>query len=225
MNSVHDMGGMHGLGPIAPEPDEPLFHAPWEARVLALTLAMGAWGRWNIDASRHQRERIPGPDYLRMSYYEKWLTGLVELAVSTGLVTGAEIAKGRPETGSLRATAPLTADRVPAVLATGGPTNRDVATPSRFTVGETVRARNIHPTGHTRLPRYVRETAGTSSSATTGPHVFPDANAHGLGEQPGRLWGVRFEARELWGEGRLQGWGGGAGSVHLDLWDDYLERA
>lgn len=223
MNGVHDMGGLHGLGPIAPEADEPLFHAPWEARVLALTLAMGAWGRWNIDASRHQRELIPGPDYLRMSYYEKWLESLIALAVSTGLVTRDEIAEGRPAAGSRPATPPLTAERVPGVLASGGPASRDAPAPRRFAIGETVRARNIHPTGHTRLPRYARGRLGRIER-DHGVHVFPDANAHGLGERPGRLWGVRFEAWELWGEGRVQGWGVGAGSVHLDLWDDYLER-
>ena len=111
MNGVHDMGGMHGLGPIAPEADEPLFHAPWEARVLAMTLAAGAWGRWNIDASRHARERIPGPDYLRMSYYEKWLVGLERLMLETALVSGEELATGHPATGAPRLTPPLTADQ------------------------------------------------------------------------------------------------------------------
>ena len=84
MNGVHDMGGMHGLGPIAPEADEPVFHAYWEKRVLALNLTTGA-GRWNIDAGRHAIERIPGPDYLRMTYYEKWFERIRMLAVERGL--------------------------------------------------------------------------------------------------------------------------------------------
>ena len=219
MNGVHDMGGMHGLGPVAPEAGEPVFHAPWESRVLALTLAAGAWGRWNIDASRHQRELILGPDYLRMSYYEKWLEGLIELMARTGLVTRAEIASGRPDAGAPRATPPLTADRVPGVLARGGPVTRDVDAPRRFVIGDAVRARNVNPVGHTRLPRYARGRLGVVER-DHGVHVFPDANAHGLGERPARLYGVRFSAQELWGEAA-----GGPGGVHLDLWDAYLEPA
>lgn len=219
MNSVHDMGGMHGLGPIAPEPNEPLFHARWEARVLALTLAAGAWGKWNIDASRHQRERIPGPDYLRMSYYEKWFTGLVGLMVRTGLVTAAEVETGRAAPGAAKLVPPLTAQRVPLALATGGPATRDVPAPRRFAVGDAVRARNLNPGGHTRLPRYARGRLGVVER-DHGVHVFPDTNAHGQGEQPRRLYGVRFKAHELWGEHAA--WGG---SVHLDLWDAYLDPA
>jgi nitrile hydratase len=218
MNGVHDMGGMHGLGPIAPDPDEPLFHAPWEARVLAMNLAAAAWGLYNIDTSRHARERIPGPDYLRMSYYEKWLAGLIDLLIQTGQITRAEADAGRPDPACARLTPPLTAERVAAVIAAGGPATRDVAAPKRFAIGEPVRARNINPTGHTRLPRYARGRLGVIER-DHGVHVFPDTNAHGLGEQPQRLYGVRFTAFELWGEAARVG-----DSVHLDLWDDYLER-
>ncbi len=218
MNGVHDMGGMHGLGAIAPDPNEPLFHADWESRVLAMTLAVGAWGRWNIDMSRHARESIPGPDYLRMGYYEKWLVGLVELVVAAGLVTEREVASGRPADGS-RLSPPLAADRVAFAIAAGGPATRDVDAPRPFPIGETVRARNLNPTGHTRLPRYARGRVGVIER-DHGVHVFPDTNAHGLGEQPRRLYGVRFTARELWGEDA-----NGRDSVHLDLWDAYLEPA
>ena len=219
MNGVHDMGGMHGLGPIAPEMDEPRFHAPWEARALALTLAAGAWGRWTIDRSRHQRERIPGPDYLAMGYYEKWITALIELMVQTGLVTREELVCGQAAPDAPKLTPPLLADRVPAVLAKGGPTERETARAPRFEVDDLVRARNINPTGHTRLPRYARGHAGVISRRH-GAHVFPDANAHGQGEQPQPLYQVRFEAHELWGDDAK-----GRGAVYLDLWEDYLEPA
>ena len=218
MNGVHDMGGMHGLGPIAPDPDEALFHSAWEARVLAMNLAVGAWGRWNIDASRHARESIPGPEYLRMSYYEKWLVGLEDLMLSAGLVTREEIKTGHPASGQPRLFPPLTADRVARTLAAGGPAMRDIAAPHGFAIGEPVRARNINPVGHTRLPRYVRGRVGIVER-DHGVHVFPDTNAHGLGEQPRRLYGVRFPARELWGHAARAG-----DSVHVDLWDDYLEH-
>ena len=217
MNGVHDMGGMHGLGPIDPETDEPLFHEPWEARALALTLAAGAWGRWNLDASRHQRELIPGPDYLRMSYYEKWISGLEALMVKADLITAEELANGRPAEGAVKASPPLTADKVAPAMARGGPTNRQIAAATRFPVGAPVRTRNINPTGHTRLPRYVRGHAGVITHAH-GAHVFPDTNAHGLGEQPQPLYQVRFEAAELWGQDA-----NGRGAVYLDLWESYLE--
>jgi len=219
MNGVHDMGGMHGLGPIEAPADEPLFHAPWEARVLALTLAVAAWGRWTLDASRHQRELIPGPDYLAMTYYEKWLTGLIALMTRSGLVTAEEMESGRPAPGLAKAAPPLTAERVPAVIASGGPTTRQGPAPHRFRVGDTVRARNINPTGHTRLPRYARGHVGVVER-DHGAHVLPDTNAHGLGECPERLYGVRFSARDLWGEEARAG-----DSVHLDLWDRYLDPA
>jgi nitrile hydratase len=219
MNGVHDMGGMHGLGPIAPEADEPVFHHPWEARALALTLAVGAWGRWNIDASRHQRELIPGPDYLRMSYYEKWITGLVELMLASGLVSSVEIESGRPSPGAARSAPRLTADRVPAALASGAPSSRDIAEPARFRPGDAVRARNLNPTGHTRLPRYVRGRLGRIEK-DHGGHVFPDSNARLQGEAPQRLYQVRFAARELWGEAA-----GARDGVYLDLWDSYLDPA
>ncbi len=218
MNGVHDMGGMHGLGPIAPDVDEPLFHAPWEARVLAMTLAVGAWGRWNIDTSRHARESIPGPDYLRMSYYERWLGGLETLMVSAGLVTRDEITAGRAAADQPRLSPPLPVDRVAHALATGSPATRDVDAPHGFAIGQSVRARNVNPVGHTRLPRYVRGRVGRVER-DHGVHVFPDTNAHGEGEQPRRLYGVRFTARDLWGEAAQAG-----DSVHVDLWDAYLEH-
>jgi nitrile hydratase beta subunit len=219
MNGVHDMGGMHGLGPIAPETDEPIFHARWEASALALNLAVAAWGRWTLDASRHARELIPGPDYLRMSYYEKWIDGLEALMLGAGLVSEAELASGRPAAGAAKAAPPLTADRVAGGIAHGGPTNRDTDAAPRHAVGDAVRARNINPTGHTRLPRYARGHAGVVT-ADHGAHVFPDTNAHGLGEQPQRLYQVRFSARELWGEAARAD-----DEVFLDLWESYLDPA
>jgi nitrile hydratase len=169
---------------------------------------MAAWGRWNIDASRHARERIPGPDYLAMTYYEKWLAGLITVATEAGLMPGPEAAKVAP---------PLTADKVPAALARGGPTLRETRAPARFEVGDRVRARNLNPTGHTRLPRYARGHVGVIERRH-GPHVLPDANAHFRGECPEHLYGVRFSGAELWGAG-------GRDSVHIDLWESYLEPA
>ena len=217
MNGVHDMGGMEGFGPIAPEANEPVFHERWEGRALALTLAAGAWGRWTLDQSRHARERIPGADYLRMSYYEKWIAGLVALLVESGLVRRKEIEDAHAAPGAAKSSPRLTADRVKSALASGGPTQRAIPAAPRFAIGQAVGARNMNPSGHTRLPRYVRGKRGTITRHH-GAHVFPDTNAHGLGEQPQHLYQVRFEARELWGDAQRN-------AVYLDLWESYLERA
>ena len=219
MNVVHDMGGMEALGSLPLEPDEPVFHARWEARTLALTLAMGAWGKWNIDKSRHARERIPGPDYLRMPYYEKWFTALVAQMIQTGLVTPEELARGAPDPSAVSSSPRLTADRVPGALRRGGPSSRPSHRAAVFAVGDQVRARNLHPHGHTRLPRYVRGRFGVIEQLH-GAHVFPDANAQDQGEAPQPLYGVRFAARELWGPAAEPN-----DSVRLDLWEDYLEPA
>ena len=219
MNGVHDMGGMHGMGPIQYERNEPVFHEPWEGRIFALNRAMSAWRKWNIDAFRHTGELIPAPEYLRISYYERWLYSLIELTVKSGLATRAEVESGKPAPGSPKATPALIASAVPGMLAKGRPVSRDVQAEARFKVGQTVRARNIHPTGHTRLPRYVRGKLGTIL-LDHGVHVFPDTNADFLGENPQHLYSVRFAARELWGEQASS-----RDAVYLDMWDDYLERA
>jgi nitrile hydratase len=214
------MGGMHGMGPIQYEKNEPVFHARWEGRVLGMMRAMGAWRKWNIDASRYSREVIPAAEYLRMSYYEKWFTGLVDLVVKSGLVTPAELETGKRARGSPKATPPLTAAMV-APLATkwNSATGRDVPVAPRFKVSQRVRARNINPPGHTRLPRYARGKLGIVDR-DHGVYVFPDTNSQNLGEKPQHVYSVRFAARELWGEQAAP-----RDSVYIDLWDDYLEPA
>lgn len=219
MNGVHDMGGMHGFGPVEPEANEPVFHAPWEGRVLALRRAAGAWRRWNIDAGRHSIERLPPADYLRMSYYEKWFASSIRLLLDAGLVTPQELATGRRDPASPVTTPPLTADKVPAAIAAGGPTLRQTTAQPRFADGTAVRARDINPTGHTRLPRYVRGRQGTIE-CHHGAHVFPDSNARFEGEKPQYLYTVRFDARDLWGDSAHA-----SDSVYLDLWEDYLDAA
>jgi nitrile hydratase len=218
MNGVHDMGGMHGMGPVAPEVNEPVFHERWEGRVYALYRATTALGKWNIDAARHARERIPPAEYVRMSYYEKWLTGLVMLLAETGLVSRDELASGRPAPGTAKAT-PSLAEQVGPMLAERGWFERPVNTPPRFATGQRVRAKKINPTGHTRLPRYVRGNVAVVDRIHGG-HVFPDSNAHFRGENPQHLYSVRFSARELWGATAAA-----RDAVYLDLWEDYLEPA
>jgi nitrile hydratase len=217
VNGIHDMGGMHGLGPIAPEPDEPVFHAEWERRVHALVIASPTRG--NIDAGRHQRERIPGPEYLRMTYYERWFAALCAMLEQGGAVTAEELARGAANPAAPKGTPRLAPQSVAPALSRSGSYRRDTATTAAFDVGDRVRARNLHPTGHTRLPLYVRGRMGVIERRH-GAHVFPDSHAHGAGEDPRPLYTVRFTARELWGPEAAP-----RDSVSLDLWEPYLERA
>ncbi len=219
MNGVHDMGGMHGFGPVLPEADEPVFQAPWEGRVRGMFVLMGARRRWTIDAGRHAIERLPPADYLRYSYFEKWLDALVSLTLANGLVTPEELAHGHKAAGTPVAAPAVTADTVMNIINATGSYQRDVGANPRFAAGDRVRARNINPEGHTRLPRYVRGHVGTIER-DHGAHVFPDSNARFAGEAPQTLYTVRFTARELWGEAANP-----LDQVSLDLWEDYLEPA
>jgi nitrile hydratase subunit beta len=217
MNGAQDLGGMMGFGPILGEPGEPVFHAEWEKRALALTLAAGALGEWNIDMSRHARESLHPVDYLSSSYYEVWLKGLETLLVARGLATAAELAEGRALVLSKPTKPPLAAEAVAKALADGTRYDRPQTSPARFSVGEEVRALNIHPPGHTRLPRYVRGKRGLVEKVH-GPFVFPDANADGRGESPQWLYCVRFSGSELWGRD-----GDTKLDVSIDAWESYLE--
>jgi nitrile hydratase len=219
MNGVHDMGGMQDMGAVQSEKNEPVFHQRWEGRVWGMMWLGSAWGKWNLDAMRHAIERIPPADYLRMSYYEKWLAALVDLVTGRGLVTRAELESGKPAAGSAKATPPVKAEGVPALIARGNPVKRDVAVAARFQVGQRVRGRNINPTTHTRLPRYARGKLGTVER-DHGVFLFADSNAHFQGEKPQHLYSVRFAARELWGEQAAP-----RDSVYVNLWDDHLEPA
>jgi len=219
MNGVHDMGGMQDMGAVQREKNEPVFHQRWEGRVWGMMWLGSAWGKWNLDAMRHAIERIPPADYLRMSYYEKWLAALVDLVTGRGLVTRAELESGKPAAGSAKATPPVKAEGVPALIARGNPVKRDVAVAARFQVGQRVRGRNINPVTHTRLPRYARGKIGTVER-DHGVFLFADSNAHFQGEKPQHLYSVRFAARELWGEQAAP-----RDAVYVNLWDDHLDPA
>ncbi|HTE84381.1 MAG TPA: nitrile hydratase subunit beta [Dehalococcoidia bacterium] len=222
MNGVHDLGGMQDFGPVVREENEPVFHAPWERVVYAISRAMGYAGINNIDEGRHAIERMDPAEYLGASYYERWLDGRTRLLREKGVITDKELDDRQaffaehPDTpaGAILKTPPTAAP--PERPVTGAGYVRKAAGSPRFAPGDRVRTRVMQPKGHTRLPRYARGKPGVIERLH-GTHVFPDANAHGLGEQPQPLYSVRFDAVELWGETAEPNQ-----TVNIDLWETYL---
>lgn len=226
MNGVHDMGGAQGFGPVRPEPNEPLFHAHWEREAMALTVAMGASGQWNIDQMRSARESLPPAQYLGLSYYQIWLQALQDMMLSRGLVSAHELRTGQVSEPPKPGVRVLGRSQVDAALKRGSPAHRPTESAPAFAVGQRVRARQMHPTGHTRLPRYVRGHAGVIQ-AIQGFHVCPDLSSQNRHQPPAEgadtaqwLYSVRFEGAELWGPQAEAGL-----SVSVDAWESYLERA
>jgi len=219
MNGPHDLGGQMGFGPVAPEPNEPYFHAAWEKRALGVTLCAGAMGAWTIDESRHARESLHPADYYASSYYEIWIKALEVLLKRHGFVSAADLSQGAAVDPAATPRRVLKAADVPAVLARGGPCDRPVETEPLFAVGDRVRTKNFNPTGHTRLPRYARGRCGTVDAVREG-FVFPDSNSHGQGEKPQRVYTIVFDAKEIWGEGADP-----TLTVSIDAWESYLEPA
>jgi nitrile hydratase len=218
MDGVHDMGGMDGFGKVAPEANEPVFHAPWEGRVLALQRAMSYAGAWQIDMSRWAQEQLPPPVYLTASYYQRWALAMERNVIERGLADPDELAAGH----ALREAKPLqrklTANTWQAGM-TRASFYRQAQAPARFKRGDRVRARNIHPPTHTRLPRYVRGHVGVVD-LVHGCQAFPDTVAMDRGDDPQWLYTVVFEGPELWGpdsDPTLK--------VSVDAFEPYLEPA
>ena len=216
------MGGRFGDGPVIPEAEDVIFHEGWHARALAVVLASGSLGKWNIDVSRHARECLAPKDYTAFSYYEKWIGGLAALLVETGVLTRDELAGQSDDQISALATKKLTADQVAGVLARGGPADRESDVAPAFDIGDMVLTRKIAQNvlvsgGHTRLPSYAVGAKGRIVRYH-GTHILPDSNAHGLGEAPEPLYAVVFPASELWAHPEHP-----RDEVVLDLWQSYLE--
>lgn len=222
MNGVHDMGGMHGFGPIPWEEHEPVFHEPWEGRAYALNASGNVPWYPNTSAFRFALESLPPARYLSLSYYERWLAVMEQRAIELGLTTAEEIAqrialfRDHPETPMPQHHDPALDDRARARMRRGRSPHRPEGAPPRFAVGDRVTTRNIHPAGHTRLPRYARGKPGLIHRVH-GSHDFPDTDAHGRGANPQGAYSVRFEAADLWGPDAEPS------AVYLDLWDAYLE--
>lgn len=210
-----DLGGQLGHGPVVPEAEDVRFHEAWEPAALAVVLAMGATGSWNIDQSRSARETLP--DYARLSYYRIWLAGMENLMAERGQLLPDEVAAGRMLHPPVTVQRVLHAGEVDAALAKGSPTVRSEGPAPRFRVGDRVRTRAHAVPHHTRLPGYARGKLGTIERVH-GWHVFADPHAQGLGEQPQPLYTVVFEGRELWGDDAAPGL-----RVSVDAWQPYLE--
>ena len=217
MDGIHDMGGMDGFGPIPIKSKEPVFHATWEARVWAMNTALGAWGEWNIDAGRYTLEQLDPALYLSSSYYQRWLYRTENLLVDHGLVSREEIETPPANRDTKISREPLSLDDILTRQRNmrSARLNDDVA--PRYHMGDQVRARNIHPKGHTRIPRYVRGRLGVIDR-DHGVFIFPDTNAVFAGKRPQHLYSVCFTAREIWGTEAVI-----TDKVYVDMWDDYLE--
>jgi nitrile hydratase len=219
MSVPQDVGGKPGFGRVEPEAKEPTFHADWEKRTLGLVLGAGAWGAWTIDESRHARELIPAPVYYASSYYEVWTMGLETLAKRHGFVSERDLAAGHAVDPAAKPRRVLRASDVPATLAHGGPSSRQVAAAARFKAGDSVRTSRADPPHHTRLPSYARGKVGAIETVHE-PHVFPDSNAQRLGEAPQWLYTVTFRAPDLFGASADP-----TSTVSIDAWESYLEPA
>jgi nitrile hydratase len=228
MDGIHDLGGMHGFGPVRVERDEPVFHQRWEGRVFALTGATGGSFTPNVDKFRHAIERMEPVEYLSAGYYGRWLRAIETRLVEAGeLPAGAvdqraaELPRHRPEIAGAPAPRqqqpPAAAAPPVASVRPRSPYRREVNRAPRFSAGDVVRAHDIHPAGHTRLPRYVRAKRGRIESVYDA-YVFPDTNAHDRGETPQHLYSVAFAGEELWGADAEPGT-----MVHLDLFESYLD--
>lgn len=218
MNGAHDMGGMHGFGPIVVKEKDPVFHADWERRAFALTLAMGATGEWNLDMSRQAREQRPAPDYFQKAYFDIWISAVTTLMQERDLISSSDLKAGRNVTKTRPLKRVLQADAMASTLKAGGPTNRVATQEACFSVGDQVRVTQINPSTHTRLPRYVRGQSGVIERVH-GCHVFADSHAIGKGEDPQWLYTVSFKGPDIWGADADP-----LSVIYVDAWEPYLER-
>jgi nitrile hydratase beta subunit len=214
MNSIHDMGGLQGLGELDYQESEPMFHDPWEGRVHAMVMVLRLFRGF-----RTEIESIPAAEYLRMSYYERWLKMLSAQVVNHGLVTREEIESGRADPGAVKATSALTPDQALQRMFRRRQSDRETDIPARFQIGQRVRGRNINPIWHTRMPRYTRGRTGVVERHR-GVSYLPDNETSQEARKQQHVYLIRFTARELWGEQASA-----RDSLYIDMWEDYLEPA
>jgi nitrile hydratase len=218
MDGIHDMGGMDGFGKVEVEKDEPVFHAPWEGRVMAMQRSMGYAGAWHIDHSRYAQERLPPATYLTASYYQRWALAMEKNVIERGFATAEELKAGHATTPGRTLPRKMTPEVVAAGLSRSS-FYRQQQGPALFKPGDRVRTKNIHPATHTRLPRYARGKIGVVERCH-GCHMYPDSVAADKGDNPQWLYTVVFSGQELWGpdtDPTLK--------ISIEAFEPYLERA
>ena len=229
MNGGHDVGGKHGLGPIHPEKNEPVWHYGWEGRMYVLAFFPIAGGVMTIDEKRHAIERMPHAWYLSSSYYEHWLHGIEKVLDEKGFITKEEMDQRVKELGfGVNAPHPKFpvgeldefSSKLLGILKSGTPHDIEVPTNPLFKNGQAVRARNLNPKVHLRLPAYAKGRTGRIQEHIGG-FTHPRDKAHGMRHVPVHLYRVEFTGQELWGPDAERA----DDVVYLDLCEDYLEAA
>ncbi|ANT62265.1 hypothetical protein AYJ57_17740 [Salipiger sp. CCB-MM3] len=220
MNSIHDLGGMHGMGPLPFDENEPMFHEDWERRICGAHLLTLMTGLAVADEARHSMERIEALHWLASPYYEHWLDGTETYLQEKGIATAEELASGKASAPLPEWAARLEAlepEAVTKMFTTNHPVTGESKTPPRYKEGDRVRSLNINPKTHTRLPRYTRGKPCTII-AYRGACLYADARSQGDYEALDHTYTVRFEAADLWGPDA-----GGKDAVYIDLYETYLE--
>lgn len=220
MDTVADMGGMQGFGTVdLSPPDDPPFHEPWEGRAFAMGLLSMRVSGTNLNRFRYGLERQDPIDYLAFGYYGRWLKMVENLLVDSAIIAPHAVdARARRLRGEDVEEPPAPEPNKPDYKETAPGSLRQVEEPPMFAVGDAVRVRDLHPTGHTRLPRYVRGRRGQVRLVQPAM-VFPDTNAHFEGENARPVYAVAFDSTELWGPEAEPF------TLTIDLYEPYLEAA
>lgn len=225
MDGIHDIGGMHGLGRIVTEENEPPFHTPWEGRMHGIAITCQVSGINTTPEQRKTIENMGATAYLNTSYYEKWLYAYETMLIEKGVITKAELDGRVASQADVKMVEhpqfPVSpsgyAEKVKYIIYNGTPHDRPTDKAPLFKVGDRVRAKNNHPTSHTRLPGFTKGKVGVVE-AHHGAHCHHEALATGLGEIPDHLYAVKFTGPELWGPD-----GATNDAVYVDLFESYLE--
>ncbi len=220
MDGIADMGGTLGWGSAKPpKKDEPVFGEVWEGRAFALALLSMRTAGTNLDSFRHALDRQPREKYIDDGYYGRWLHAAELMLVESSIIAPDAVEQRTRKLLGQAVTEPERPEpHKPDYAPTAAGSLRQVDEPPRFAVGDRVRAKDISPPKHTRLVGYVRGHEGVVA-AIQPSHLLPDTHATFEGENPQHVYSVAFDSHELWGADAEDF------TLHIDLWDSYLEDA
>lgn len=196
MNGIHDMGGMHGFGPVVREEHEPVFHEPWEGRVYAVNGALRPvlrGGSGGVGGLRDVIEQMPPADYLNAGYYERWLHQLTQRAIDNGLLSAEEL-DARVRQYQAHPGTPATVRKNPEARAAAikrlfTPLHPEVPVGEPlYQLRQAVVARNLNWDGHNRLPRYIRGKRG-AIERVNGWYRIEDAHPDRFARNPQPVYG------------------------------------